>query len=71
MFEIIIVSVIILLICFALLGVAVIFKKGGRFPQTHVGGNKALQEKGIKCARTQDFEAGIRKNLFDRMAKEV
>lgn len=40
-----------------LLGVRVFFVKGGRFPNTHVSGNKALRQKGIGCVPSQDREA--------------
>jgi hypothetical protein len=43
-----------LLIAVLLLGVRVFFIKGGKFPNTHIGGNKAMQEKGISCAKSQD-----------------
>jgi len=29
-------------------------KKGGKFPNTHVSGNKYLKKQGISCAQTQD-----------------
>jgi len=71
MIEIIVLSVIILLICLSLLSVKIIVKKNGQFPHIHVGGNPALQEKGIKCAQYQDAEAGVRQGLFERMSNEV
>ena len=40
-----------------LLGVKVFFTKGGKFPNGHVSGNKALRKKGIGCAQSQDREA--------------
>lgn len=40
-----------------LLGVRVFFVKGGKFPNTHVSGNKALQRRGIGCVQSQDREA--------------
>ena len=40
-----------------LLGVKVFFTKGGKFPNGHVSGNKALRQKGIGCAQSQDREA--------------
>jgi hypothetical protein len=52
-------------ICMLLLSVKVIFKKNGRFPNTHIEGNKALREKGICCARTQHKRDSQRKNLED------
>ena len=71
MIEVIVLSVIILLICLALLGVKMIVKKNGQFPHTHVGGNPALQKKGIKCVQYQDFEASMQRNLFERMSQEL
>ena len=46
-----------------LLGVRVFFVKGGKFPNTHVSGNKALQRRGIGCVQSQDREA-LRKPRF-------
>lgn len=44
------------LVSIAMLGLAtqILFKRGGRFPNTHVGGNKYLKKKGIHCYQTQD-----------------
>ena len=60
-------TVIILVICVVLLAVKVIFKKGGRFPNTHIEGNKALGKKGIFCAKTMDRMAVKQKGLYDIM----
>lgn len=40
-----------------LLGVRVFFVRGGKFPNTHVSGNKALNRQGIGCIQSQDREA--------------
>lgn len=39
-----------------MLGMAIniLLKKGGKFPNTHVSGNKHLQKNGVYCAQTQD-----------------
>jgi hypothetical protein len=44
------------LVAIAMLGLAtqILLKKGGKFPNTHVGGNKHLKRQGIACAQTQD-----------------
>jgi len=63
-------TVIILVICVVLLSVKVIFKKGGKFPNTHIEGNAALREKGICCAKTQHRRDSLRKNLYDKI-KEI
>ncbi|RHJ91067.1 hypothetical protein [Parabacteroides bouchesdurhonensis] len=60
-------TIIILVICVVLLSVKVLFKKGGRFPNTHIDGNRALGKKGIHCAKTQDREDAKQKNLYDRL----
>lgn len=38
------------LVCVLLLGVKVLFVKGGRFPSGHIGHSKELSRKGIHCA---------------------
>ena len=70
MLATLLITVIILVICVVLLSVKVLFKKGGRFPNTHIEGNAALREKGICCAKTQDREQAKQKNLYDRL-KEI
>jgi len=71
MFEVVVLSIIILLTCMALLSVRVIIKKNGRFSNTHIGANPAMRKKGIKCVQAQDYEAGIQKNLFERIQQEL
>ena len=40
----------------AMIGLAItmLVKKGGKFPNTHVSGNKYLKSKGVYCSQTQD-----------------
>ena len=44
------------LVSIALFGLAtrILFKKGGKFPNTHVGGNRHLKRQGVHCYQTQD-----------------
>ncbi len=65
------ITVIILVICTLLLSVKVLLKKGGEFPNTHIGGNKALGKKGIHCAKTQHREALKQKNLEERLKEDI
>ena len=51
-----------------LLAVGIIFKKNGRFPTTHVGGNRAMRERGISCHTSQHKEAQSHQNLAERVA---
>ncbi|WP_291529422.1 hypothetical protein [Bacteroides sp. UBA939] len=57
MLDTVLITLLIVAICIALLGVKVFFVKGGKFPNGHVSGNKAMQEKGIGCIQSQDREA--------------
>lgn len=36
------------------LGIRILVLRGGRFPQTHVGRNKEMAKRGIKCAQSVD-----------------
>ena len=69
MLEVLVLSTIILLICLALLSVRVIFKKNGRFVNTHVGSNPVMRKKGIKCVQAQDFDAGAQMDLSERLKR--
>lgn len=40
-----------------LMSVTILIKKNGRFPNTHVCGNKHLRKQGITSAQTQDKQA--------------
>lgn len=53
--KILILSVIFLSAALMSLGIKVLLKPNGRFPETHVSRNKALQRKGIGCARGTDI----------------
>lgn len=51
----------VLLLTIAVLGIAmagmaitILVKKGGKFPNTHVSGNKYLKRNGVFCSQTQD-----------------
>lgn len=71
MFIVSLVTIILLIFCMLLLCVKVIWKKNGRFPDTHVDSSPALRKKGIACARTQDWQASHRKNLADLMTESA
>jgi hypothetical protein len=67
----------VLLLAIALLGIAIagmaitiLVKKGGKFPNLHISGNKYLKQNGIYCAQTQDKldQASARKKFdFDHI----
>ncbi len=52
--AVIIMSVILVALAVLMLGVKVLFVKGGRFPSSHVHDNPALMKKNITCASKED-----------------
>ncbi len=62
MIQAFIISAILLLIGILLLGVRIFFTKDGSFPNIHIGGNKALKDRGISCATSQDRDARVKRN---------
>jgi hypothetical protein len=53
-FKVILLAVGIMLLVFIGLALQMIFKKGGRFPDTHIGSNKYMKANGVSCAQTYD-----------------
>lgn len=68
-------SILFITVVFLLLGFKIFFVKDGEFPNGHIGGSKALKEKGVHCATTQDRldQKTGRENRFDfaRMSNVV
>lgn len=54
---------IIIAVSVVLLSITIIIKKNGRFPNTHVGGSKAMRKRGIKCVQSQDKDARRENNM--------
>ncbi|MGL4292598.1 MAG: hypothetical protein ACRCSQ_03335 [Bacteroidales bacterium] len=65
MWETLLITGLIVGIAVVLLAIKILLVRGGRFPQTHISGNKALRKQGIGCAKSMDREARKRKSLFD------
>lgn len=59
-------SLLIVAICIVLLAVKILFVRGGKFPNTHVSGSKAMRERGIGCVQSQDREARQKHRLTFR-----
>lgn len=57
MFKTLLFTLLIIAISFVLLAITIIIKKNGRFPNIHVGGNKEMRKRGIKCVQSQDRDA--------------
>lgn len=53
--KLLLLSLLLVMIALLGLGIKVLFSKNGRFPETHVGRNKELAKRGIKCAQSVDI----------------
>lgn len=71
MIQAFIVSAVLLFIGILLFGIRVFFVKNGEFPNIHIGGNKALKDKGIACATSQDRDAQKSKSGMNDKASEM
>ena len=52
--KVILLTVAVIGLAMAGMAITILVKKGGKFPNTHVSGNKYLKRNGIYCAQTQD-----------------
>lgn len=51
--KLLLLCIIIVGISAVLLGIKVLFVKGGKFPSGHIGQSVALRNKGIRCAHSE------------------
>ncbi len=70
MLQTIVIGIVIGMIAILLMGVRTFFTKNGEFPNTHVGASKAMQERGISCATSQDAEYRNRENPIVNLLKK-
>lgn len=71
----------VVLMLFVVFGLAlnILLKKGGKFPNTHIGSNKYMKENGVTCAQTFDKieqakaqnELRFRKILLDESQAKI
>lgn|GEM_PF-150179 len=52
--KLIILSLLLVAIAIVFLGIRILLKSNGKFPDTHVGHNREMQKRGIKCAQETD-----------------
>ena len=57
MIKVLLLTTLIIAICMVLMAVTILIKKNGRFPNIHVGSNKEMRKRGIKCVEAQDKDA--------------
>ena len=66
MFSVLLLSIVILSV--AILGMSVfLFFKGRKFPNSKIGHNKKMREKGIECVFSQDHKARYAKDYKSPM----
>lgn len=52
--KVLLLAVVIMSIVVLAMATQILLKKGGKFPNTHIGSNKFLKERGVTCAQTFD-----------------
>jgi hypothetical protein len=76
--KIVLLAIVIIGLVFVGLAIQILFKKGGKFPNTHIGSNKYLKSQGVTCAQTFDkmeqakakMELKFKKVILDEPEKE-
>lgn len=71
--KVLVLAIVIMAVVVLALATQILLKKGGKFPNTHIGGNKNMKERGITCAQTFDKieQAKARKELRFKDLKHV
>ena len=54
--KLLLISIVLLVLAGIFFAIRILFKKSGRFPETHVGRNREMRKRGISCA--QDTNIG-------------
>ena len=66
LFTIFIIVAILLGLALVGLGINILFRKNGKFPETHIGKNKAMKDRGIHCAKTASTGKTINLSICNR-----
>lgn len=69
MLKTLLVGIVLLFVAIVLMGVKVFFFKKGAFPNTHIGGSKAMRERGIGCATSQDAQMNAKISPVEEILK--
>ena len=54
MIKLLLITLVFLAIALLAMGIRILLKRGGMFPETHVSQNINMREKGVHCYKTQD-----------------
>ena len=72
--KVFLLSVGIMAFVFVGMAIKILLKKDGKFPNTHIGGNKHMKSRGISCAQTYDKieQAKVKKEFrFKQIADDL
>ena len=64
MIKLMLISLAVVAVAFALLSIKVLLKRNGKFSSQHVHDNPGLRKQGIHCAMDQDREARERNGAY-------
>ena len=64
MIKLMLISLAVVAVAFALLSIKVLLKRNGKFSSQHVHDNPGLRKQGIHCAMAQDREARQRNGAY-------
>jgi hypothetical protein len=65
-------TTLIVLISVFLLTFRILLVKGGKFPNIHIGGSRAMRDRGVHCATTQDRNAQKKSGFhFAEIIKDI
>lgn len=64
MIKLMLISLVIVAIAFALLSIKILLKRNGKFSSQHVHDNPGLRKQGIHCVIDQDREARERNGAY-------
>ena len=64
MIKLMLISLAVVAVAFALLSIKVLLKRNGKFSSQHVHDNPGLRKQGIRCVMDQDREARERNGAY-------
>ena len=62
MWQLFLVVLAVVALCFMGLGFNIFFRKGGKFPETEISSNKEMKKLGIRCAKEEEMRLWSKKH---------
>lgn len=69
--KVILLAIVVMALVFAGLAIQMLLRKGGKFPNTHIGSNKYMKANGVTCAQTYDRIEHTKARKENRFKKVV